>query len=169
MSYLSKYNPDYAKVYPGVEMSPEQLAAAKKYDREFRRIDHDLKRGRPIYANNTTGQKTDRHDPDRIEVDEEPGHEVSLDAMLEGGEKAVTGVIDEYADPFTALWQKERCTELYRCLKRLAPEERDLINALFYKEMTEKQYADTRHISQQAVNKAKNSILRKLKKIFWAK
>jgi RNA polymerase sigma factor (sigma-70 family) len=169
MSYRSKYNPDYAKLYPGVEMLPKMLEAVRKSDREQRRIEYDLKHGKPIYYNNTTGKKTDRHDSDRVEIDEEPGREVSLEQYLELGEKAVDGIVDEFANPLYLLLKREKYRELYRCLAQLAPEDQKLIDALFYRDMSETEYARTIGRTQQAVSKAKIRILAKLKKLLGQK
>jgi DNA-directed RNA polymerase specialized sigma24 family protein len=168
MSYRSKYNPDYAKLYPGVEMSPEMLAAAKKYDRERRRIEYDLKRGAPIYYNNTTGKKTDRYDPDRIEIDEEQGRETSLDALLESGEKAVDALVDEYANPLGLLLKKEKYRQLHRCIALLTFEERRLLDALFWQELPEAEYAKLKGCKQPSVNQMKHRIFAKLRKFLGA-
>jgi RNA polymerase sigma factor (sigma-70 family) len=169
MSYRSKFNPDYAKVYPNVDIQPEVLTAMRKSDRERRRIEYDLKNGKPIYVNNTTGKKTDKHDPDRIETDSEQGRETSLETYLALGEKSISNIVDEYANPLYLLIEKERYRELHHYLSQLAPEDQDLINALFFQEMTETEYARKIGKTQQAVNKAKIRILAKLKKYFLKK
>jgi DNA-directed RNA polymerase specialized sigma24 family protein len=62
--------------------------------------------------------------------------------------------------------KKERYEELYRCLGSLSAVDRNLIDALFYKNLTEAVYAQQIGKTQQAVNKAKIRILAKLKKLF---
>jgi RNA polymerase sigma factor (sigma-70 family) len=54
---------------------------------------------------------------------------------------------------------------LYAALAELADDERELINALFFDEKSEREVADGYGISKQAVNKRKNVILAKLKKL----
>ena len=49
-------------------------------------------------------------------------------------------------------------------LERLSPSQRRLIEALFYKGMTAKEYADSRDISKAAVSKEKMVALKKIKK-----
>ena len=49
-------------------------------------------------------------------------------------------------------------------LDKLTPAQRDVIDALFYKGMTAKEYADCRGISEAAVSKAKSTVLKKIKK-----
>lgn len=52
-----------------------------------------------------------------------------------------------------------------KALSFLNPEERDLINLLFYQEKTEQEVGILLHISQQAVNKRKQAVLIKLRKL----
>ena len=51
-----------------------------------------------------------------------------------------------------------------KALSFLNPEERELINLLFYQEKTEQEVGGLLHISQQAVNKRKRAVLIKLRK-----
>lgn len=52
-----------------------------------------------------------------------------------------------------------------KALSFLDPEERELINLLFYQEKTEQEVGILLHISQQAVNKRKQAVLIKLRKL----
>lgn len=52
------------------------------------------------------------------------------------------------------------------CLAQLTDEERKLISLLFYQEKTEQEVGNMLHISHQAVNKRKQALLLKLRKIF---
>ncbi len=52
------------------------------------------------------------------------------------------------------------------CLSKLSEDERELILLLFYQEKTEQEVGNTLHISQQSVNKRKQTLLLKLRKIF---
>jgi len=166
MAFYQQYYPDYEKLYPGETLSPELIAAARKSDRERKRIEYDLKYGKPIYRNATTGAITDKTDPEAIIADSEDGREISLDMLLESGEDAAWFAIDESANPLNIVIRKERIDELYRCLALLAPEERRLLDALYYKGMTEKAYADSIGRGQSSVNEMKHRILKKLKKLF---
>lgn len=49
-------------------------------------------------------------------------------------------------------------------LDKLTPAQRDVIDALFYKGLTAKEYANCRGISEAAVSKAKSTVLKKIKK-----
>ena len=52
-----------------------------------------------------------------------------------------------------------------KALSFLNPEEKELINLLFYQEKTEQEVGILLHISQQAVNKRKQAVLIKLRKL----
>ena len=52
-----------------------------------------------------------------------------------------------------------------KALSFLNPEEKELINLLFYQEKTEQDVGILLHISQQAVNKRRQAVLMKLRKL----
>ena len=52
------------------------------------------------------------------------------------------------------------------CLAQLTDEERKLISLLFYQEKTEQEIGNMLHISQQSVNKRKQTLMLKMRKIF---
>ena len=52
------------------------------------------------------------------------------------------------------------------CLSELSEDERELILLLFYQEKTEQEVGNMLHISQQSVNKRKQTLLLKLRKIW---
>lgn len=58
--------------------------------------------------------------------------------------------------------------QLVSALDELGPDERSLINALFYKERTERDYAAEIGISNQAVGKRKHKVIEKLRGIMGA-
>jgi RNA polymerase sigma factor (sigma-70 family) len=168
MAFYHKYYPDYGKLYPGETLTPELIAAARQSDRERKRIEYDLKHGKPIYRNVTTGAITDKSDPEAVIADYGESREISLEMLLESGEKAAWFVIDETSNPLNAVIRKERIEELYRCLALLSPEERRLLDAIYYKRMNETEYGKLIGLKQRSVNYRKHCILAKLKKLFWA-
>ena len=58
---------------------------------------------------------------------------------------------------------KFQIEELHKALDRLSPEEREIIQALFFDEKTETAVGDSLGVTQQAIHKRKSSILSKLK------
>ncbi len=55
--------------------------------------------------------------------------------------------------------------KLAECLSKLTDEERDLINAIFFNNMTERDYAAQKGVYHNAIHKKKIRILKKLKKL----
>ncbi len=60
---------------------------------------------------------------------------------------------------------KLRREKLRLCLSLLTETEQSLIHALFYEEKTEREYAETLGISQNAVNKRRHKVLDKLRRL----
>jgi RNA polymerase sigma factor (sigma-70 family) len=168
MAFYHKYYPDYEKLYPGETLTPEFIEAARKSDRERKRIEFDLKHGKPVYRNALSGAVTDKSDPEAIAAGCEESREISLEMLLESGEKSVSFALDESANPLNVLLRKERIAELYRCLALLSPEERHLLDAIYYKRMNETEYGELIGLKQTSVNYRKRRVLAKLKKLFWA-
>ena len=88
-----------------------------------------------------------------------PEREVSLDKLLDEDwdypscEPSPEGIFMGRADLDT----------LNQSLDELKPEERELISALFFKGMTEREYSKQTGIPQKTINDRKNRILRKLR------
>ena len=165
--YWKDYYPNYKKMYPDEEITPEVLETLRKSDRQLQRFDYDIKRKKPIYRNELTGAPAKHGDPGAILVDFKPGREVSLDVLLESSEKPFDYAVNEYADPLNVILAKERNDELYRCLALLNNEERRLIDALFFVGMTETEYAHLIGRRQSSVNERKKAILKKIRKNYW--
>lgn len=72
-----------------------------------------------------------------------------------------TGIVDDYI-------HNEEIELLHKAIAKLKPDERDLIVAFFYRDKTptEKEYGDEIGMSQQAIHKKKEKILKKLKLFF---
>jgi len=60
---------------------------------------------------------------------------------------------------------KFQIEELHKALDRLSPEEREIIQALFFDEKTQEEVAEKLGINQRTVGRKRNKILKKLKVI----
>ena len=86
--------------------------------------------------------------------------EYSLDALEESGfEAADSALVDDIVA------DKLLLDELYAALDELTDDERSLIDALFYKERSERNVAAERGVQRNTVVYHRNKILGKLKKI----
>ena len=89
-----------------------------------------------------------------------PSREDSLDRLMDDNAEQFADQQESVEDIVFRRFSIER---LYAALELLTEKERSLINALFFDEMTEREVARVLGISQPAVHKQKNKILKKLK------
>ena len=149
MSKRDKYAPDYHKLYPGVEFTPAVMHALDQSDRKMQYFELDLKTGRR------------RKDAKAATTAVIPAREDSLERLEETHEQHY---LLEDASPEQALIEQDELERLRCALKRLEPEERELVKALFFDGKNERQYAESLGITQQAVSYRIKAICRKLKK-----
>ena len=149
MSKRDKYAPDYAKLYPGVTISPTVMRALDQSDRKMQYFELDLKTERK------------RKDKRTKAITVSPAREDSLDRLTENNEHQY---LLEGASPEDTLIERDELERLRLALKRLEPEERELVKALFFEDKTERQYAESLGISQKAVNKRWHKVRAKIKK-----
>ena len=131
-----------------VEVTEEVYRAYMRGDRKIRYFENDLKTERFVLGK----------DGQVIQII--PSREDSLDRL-----------VDENAQPFpdeqesveSVVLHKLEVDRLHTALSLLTPEERALIQALFFEERSESELAAALGISQPAVYKRKMKILKKLK------
>ena len=70
---------------------------------------------------------------------------------------------DIYADVERDAITEIMTEKLHQALQQLTSDELELVEALYFQEQTERQYATTLGISQKGVNKRRRKILNKLK------
>ncbi len=131
-----------------IEVTEEVYEAYTVGDRKMRYFEEDLK-------------------VQRIELDEDgrikriiPSREDSLDRLMEDN-------AEQYADDRESVedtvLRRIGAQQLHTALAKLTEEERQLIDALYFRKQTEAAAAVALGISQQAVHKRKNKILKKIK------
>ncbi len=91
--------------------------------------------------------------------------EVSYHALESGDKNGEEIIRDLYTDVENEAIMHIMCGMLRKALKELTETERELIEALYYCGMTERQYAQQHGVLHNAVHKRKMRILGKLKKI----
>jgi len=143
-----KYHPDYGKLYPGVEIPKEVLKALKKSDRKMEYMEWELKHSR--VRKNKAGEV----------ISVTPPREDSLERIDAAGNRlCVTPTLEE------EFFKAEEERELHRCLALLSEDERALIHALFADRLTEREYARLLGKTQQCVNKRRQAVLKKLRRL----
>ena len=149
MSKRDKYAPDYNKLYPGVEITPEVKRVLTGSDRKMKYCEFDLK----------TEQV--RKCPKSGKAKVYPAREDSLDRLIDDND-------EQYASPEPTseeiVADQDELVRLRCALNQLTPDEWMLINSLYYQSMSEAETGSYLGISQQAVSKKARKIYRKLKK-----
>ncbi|MDR0325254.1 MAG: sigma-70 family RNA polymerase sigma factor [Oscillospiraceae bacterium] len=138
--------PDYKDLYPGISDEAETLL--KKSDRKMEYQQHDLKRER--CSVDTENQK----------VTFLPSREDSLERLEETGAQFE----DTQASIEEIVEDRLMLEKLRQCLDMLSDDERELILALYYDGLTEREYAKTLGISKTALHARKKNVLSKLRK-----
>ncbi len=131
-----------------IEVTDAVYDAYMKGDRKIRYFENDLKTERVL-------MDTDGHIKQII-----PSREDSLDRLMDDNAEQFT---DHHESVEDMVLRKISAEKLYQALTELSEKERELIVALFFKEKTERELAAVLGISQPAVHKQKNKILKKLK------
>lgn len=144
MSIRDQYHPDYRKLYPGVEISPVVMTVLKRSDRKMEYMEVDLKLG--AFQRGSAEFSCCRED--------------SLERMVgeEGMEFATAGPSPEDI----VIWNEE-VDKLCEALKRLTPDEYELIHALFFERIPEHELAKQAGITQQGISKRLRKIYRKIR------
>lgn len=131
-----------------IEVTDAVYEAYMKGDRKMRYFENDLK-------------------TERIFLDEDgqikqiiPSREDSLDRLMDDNAEQFS---DRHESVEDMVLRKISVERLYAALSILSEKERELIEAFFFEEKTERDVASAMGISQPAVHKQKNKILKKLK------
>ena len=119
-----------------------------KGDRKMRYFESDLKAERFLLDENVQIKQII------------PSREDSLDRLMDDNAEQFANRNKSVEDMVLRRISIER---LYKALEQLTEKERKLIEDLFFEEMTEREVALSLGISQPAVHKQKNKILKKLK------
>lgn len=140
--------PDFRKMYP--EASEEVISVLKTTERKMQYQEYDLKRARNIV------------DPKTGEVVTVPGREDSFERLQEMAVQFAekTRSVEEQ------ILKQIEYEQLHKFILELSKEEQWLIHELYFEERTEREVATELGLSQKAVNKRKQKILEKLRKLF---
>lgn len=133
-----------------IEVTEEIYQVYMQGDRKMRYLETDLKIERTILDESGRIQQII------------PSREDSLDRLVEDNARQFEDTRESVED---AVLRKLAEDDLRRALTKLTDEEYALVSALFYEGRTERDYAKELGVSQVAVHKRKQRILKKLKGI----
>ena len=134
-----------------VEVTDEVYRAYMQGDRKMRYFENDLKTERFVLGKESQV------------VQIIPSREDSLDRLVDENAQQFS---DEKESVESVVLHKLEVDRLHTALLRLNKDEQDLIYDLFFAGKTESEVAKTLGVSQQAIHKRKNRILKKLKNFF---
>ncbi len=150
MPKYDQYHPNYKKLYPGIEDKPEILAALKKSDRKMEYIEVDLK-------------------SERFIQDQETGIAVFLPSREDSYDRLCDEEQAQFAfsdlTPEAVVLHNEELRLLRAALKKLKPADAELILALFYRGLSERQLSRETGVPYMTIHNRKVRVLKILKKI----
>ena len=133
-----------------VEVTDEVYRAYMQGDRKMRYFENDLKTERFVLGKEGRA------------VQIIPSREDSLDRLVDENAQQFS---DEQESVESVVLHELEVDRLHTALSLLTPEERALIQALFFEEKTERQYADELGVYRNAVHVRKIKVLKKLKSL----
>lgn len=150
MSYTNRYYPDYKKLYPNVEITPEVLTVLRTTDRQMRRFEEELK-------------------TEDFEVDNEnqkvtfiPSREDSYERLVQEEKRQFS---DGTASVEDAVLRGEAIRHLHKAISQLEAAEQELVQAYYYQNLTERECAEMIGIKQPSFHKRRLAVLKKLKNL----
>lgn len=147
MSKYSKYRPNYHTLYPGVKIPPKVLETLHESDLKIEYMENDLKCGRFVINH------------ELCIVTYTASREDSLDRMIE-----VDMQFQDQSDtPEDLALKRIDAQELRHYISLLPDKDRDLIQALFYSSLSEREYAAIIRMSPSGLHKRKVKALARLK------
>lgn len=150
MAKRDKYHPDYKKMYPGEDITPTVLSVLKQSDRKMKYMEVELKQG------------TFHQDPATQTAVFVPSREDSLERLQEE---------DKAEFPSTTLSPEDEAVHndeldrLRKALKMLRSDERELIVAIYYDGISERQLSARLGVPQTTINYRKTRALAALREI----
>ena len=139
-----------------VEVSAEVYKVYVSTERKMEYMERDLKRDRVL---KDAGSRAVRDDDGHSIVLLE--REVSLEKLMDEGWDCSSAELS----PEDEVMRQFEIKELHNCLDLLSADERELINALFFEELTIREYAELTGKSKSSIDRQKAKILARLKNI----
>ena len=139
-----------------VEVSKEIYKAHSSSERKMEYMEFDLKRNRVLHDTDGKTVLDDNGFPIVL-----PEREISLDKLVAEDWDFLTSE----PSPEDAVIRQLEIKDLYNSLDSLNTDERQLIDALFFEGLTEREYSVKTGIAQKTINDRKHRILGRLKKL----
>ena len=141
------YRPNYAELYPDVEIGDEILKVMKQSDRKMEYQEY--------------GRKSNRHARDKAGkvIKDENGQpillmelEVSLDKLFENGRQFPSSIPSAAEEVYFSVYFSE-IDELFSCIEKLSEYDQFLIQKIFFENMTQTKVAALVGKSQKTISR----------------
>ena len=151
MPRYNRYYPNYEKLYPGIENRPDILRVLRASDRKMRYLEQQL--------------QMDRLLADQSEQTEEAlfGRETSLERLMKDERQQFP---DDSPGPEEQCLHSEMLRLLRSALASLTRPEQDLLHALYFEEISERQLSRLTGVPQKTISNHKKKAIDKLRKFF---
>ena len=148
MSKRDKYAPDYSKLYPGVTITPGVMRVLRQTDRKMQYFELDLKAERR------------RRNKKKQTVTVVPAREDSLERLTENNARRY---LPQGLTVEDAIIERDELERLHEALKSLPSEDHELIYAIFFEGLTERQLSARIGVPQKTLHYRKVKAIQTLK------
>ena len=151
MPHYDKYRPNYKRMYPDVQISPEVLRVLRQSDRKMEYMEYDLKSETFVQdlENNSAVFSASRED--------------SYERLQEDEQKQFS---DTSAEVESKIIHNENLRLLRLALESLAEDEYEIIIGIFYGGLSERELGKQLKIHHMTVHSRKQRALEKMRKFF---
>ena len=151
MPHYDKYRPNYKRMYPDVQISPEVLRVLRQSDRKMEYMEYDLKSETFVQdlENNSAVFSASRED--------------SYERLQEDEQKQFS---DTSAEVESKIIHNENLRLLRLALESLAEDEYEIIIGIFYGGLSEPELGKQLKIHHMTVHSRKQRALEKMRKFF---
>lgn len=151
MPHYDKYRPNYKRMYPDVQISPEVLRVLRQSDRKMEYMEYDLKSETFVQdlENNSAVFSASRED--------------SYERLQEDEQKQFS---DTSAEVESKIIHNENLRLLRLALESLAEDEYEIIIGIFYGGLSERELGKQMKIHHMTVHSRKQRALEKMRKFF---
>ena len=151
MPHYDKYRPNYKRMYPDVQISPEVLRVLRQSDRKMEYMEYDLKSETFVQdlENNSAVFSASRED--------------SYERLQEDEQKQFS---DTSAEVESKIIHNENLRPLRLALESLAEDEYEIIIGIFYGGLSERELGKQLKIHHMTVHSRKQRALEKMRKFF---
>lgn len=151
MPRYNRYYPNYENIYPGLEKRPDILRVLRASDRKMRYLEQQLQMDWLLTDQGEQAEKALF------------GRETSLKILMEDERQQFP---DDSPGPEERCLHSEMLRLLHSALASLTRPEQELLHALYFEEISERQLSRLTGVPQKTISNHKKKAIDKLRKFF---